>query len=359
MDRLRPAPSTAWRPDPPSRTSRCLDRPSRPRTRGTGGRGAEGGPEKRETRKLGCQTRAGLPRTPPAPRSAPGPRSAPRPGRAGEAPAQAPAPSGPVSAAPVPPTPRRPSPASIFPPEPPTERGVAPTVPQSDATGRRRGQSGPNGRGRGRGRKYATEVRRRHLGVRRTQRGGLGPRARLHGGLRRASGDPTSEPPGQLKQARVGSRAPGREREPVVPSGPPARPSCRTDAPRAPCLHRALPVRGAPAHPRRREPWAAPRQVPGIQGAPRAGPGGRAAGGRAPPSCRTAGAAGLAPTSRSRVAARPPLGAVPPGARRGERRAGAWRRCGGPRPEMVICCAAANCSNRQGKGEKRAVSFHR
>ncbi|XP_023376857.1 THAP domain-containing protein 4 [Pteropus vampyrus] len=26
---------------------------------------------------------------------------------------------------------------------------------------------------------------------------------------------------------------------------------------------------------------------------------------------------------------------------------------------MVICCAAANCSNRQGKGEKRAVSFHR
>ncbi|XP_043734990.1 peroxynitrite isomerase THAP4 isoform X3 [Cervus elaphus] len=25
---------------------------------------------------------------------------------------------------------------------------------------------------------------------------------------------------------------------------------------------------------------------------------------------------------------------------------------------MVICCAAANCSNRQGKGEKRAVSFH-
>ncbi|XP_031224362.1 THAP domain-containing protein 4 isoform X1 [Mastomys coucha] len=26
---------------------------------------------------------------------------------------------------------------------------------------------------------------------------------------------------------------------------------------------------------------------------------------------------------------------------------------------MVICCAAVNCSNRQGKGEKRAVSFHR
>lgn len=26
---------------------------------------------------------------------------------------------------------------------------------------------------------------------------------------------------------------------------------------------------------------------------------------------------------------------------------------------MVICCAAANCSNRQGKGDKRAVSFHR
>lgn len=26
---------------------------------------------------------------------------------------------------------------------------------------------------------------------------------------------------------------------------------------------------------------------------------------------------------------------------------------------MVICCAATNCSNRQGKGEKRAVSFHR
>ncbi|XP_033279395.1 peroxynitrite isomerase THAP4 isoform X2 [Orcinus orca] len=120
-----------------------------------------------------------------------------------------------------------------------------------------------------------------------------------------------------------------------------------------------MPARGAPAHPRRREPRAAPRQVPGIQGAPRTGPGGRAAGGRAPPSCRTAGAAGLAPTSRSRVAARPPLGAVPPGARRGETRAGARRRRGGPRPEMVICCAAANCSNRQGKGEKRAVSFHR
>ncbi|XP_026971902.1 peroxynitrite isomerase THAP4 isoform X3 [Sagmatias obliquidens] len=120
-----------------------------------------------------------------------------------------------------------------------------------------------------------------------------------------------------------------------------------------------MPARGAPAHPRRREPRAAPRQVPGIQGAPRTGPGGRAAGGRAPPSCRTAGAAGLAPTSRSRVAARPPLGAVPPGARRGETRAGARRRRGGPRPEMVICCAAANCSNRQGKGEKRAVSFRR
>ncbi|KAM6152599.1 peroxynitrite isomerase THAP4 [Erethizon dorsatum] len=26
---------------------------------------------------------------------------------------------------------------------------------------------------------------------------------------------------------------------------------------------------------------------------------------------------------------------------------------------MVICCAAVNCSNRQGKGDKRAVSFHR
>lgn len=25
----------------------------------------------------------------------------------------------------------------------------------------------------------------------------------------------------------------------------------------------------------------------------------------------------------------------------------------------MICCAAVNCSNRQGKGEKRAVSFHR
>lgn len=30
-----------------------------------------------------------------------------------------------------------------------------------------------------------------------------------------------------------------------------------------------------------------------------------------------------------------------------------------PRPEMVICCAAANCSNRQGKALRGAVSFHR
>lgn len=108
MDRLRPASSTARRPHPPSRTPRCPDRPSRPRARGTGRRGAVGGPEKRETRKRGCQTRAGLPRTPPAPRSAPGPRSAPRPGRAGEAPAQTSAPSGPASAAPVSPRPADP-----------------------------------------------------------------------------------------------------------------------------------------------------------------------------------------------------------------------------------------------------------
>jgi len=26
---------------------------------------------------------------------------------------------------------------------------------------------------------------------------------------------------------------------------------------------------------------------------------------------------------------------------------------------MVICCAAANCSNRQGKALRGAVSFHR
>lgn len=77
----------------------------------------------------------------------------------------------------------------------------------------------------------------------------------------------------------------------------------------------------------------------------------RGAGGSAQPSCRTA-----RPRPTSRAVSPHSLGAGRASGRAA--RIGAWRRSR-PRPAMVICCAAVNCSNRQGKGEKRAVSFHR
>lgn len=166
------------------------------------------------------------------------------------------------------------------------------------------------------------------------------------------SEEPTRAPAGTVGVGAGGSEASGRARQTAVRPHPQARPSCRTDG-----WERHVSVRttgpGASAHPRRREPRAECRRVLETPGAPRAD-GRRRSGGRSHLAVRRRGGrlprpAAVSPRASPSGRSRSGLGATRRGPEPG----------GGPRPEMVICCAAANCSNRQGKGEKRAVSFHR
>lgn len=184
---------------------------------------------------------------------------------------------------------------------------------------------------------------------------GLNPRAQLCDGLRRSFRGPQQRPPGVAEAGAGGQRGlgasasalrkPGLAGAAILPYGRARRAMSPYGA--------ATP--GAPAHPRRREPRAAPRRVPETSGEPRAD-GRRPVGGRRHLVVRRRGGRLPRPAAVS-LRASPRGGPAPGSARRGEGRSLAASRR--PRPEMVICCAAANCSNRQGKGEKRAVSFHR